>query len=254
VFFLNGIMMNCMSWAEFVPSFSKSFQLILLDFRDQGRSSKLMGPYDLDRHASDMVELLDALGFDQVHVMGLSYGGQVALRFALHQQERLRSLILANVVRGVSNHLRAIGQAWERAAELGDGERFFQLAIPFIYSSSFYDRSHEYLQQRQELFKSLLTEEWFESLIRLNRSVDGYAVSLEELGTISVPTLLIGADDDMIAPLGDIDEMYEALPESELIVLHKAGHGAFLERKEEFATAVVGFVAKHTARRRHSGQ
>lgn len=243
--FLNGIMMNTLSWAEYVPFFAARFRLILLDFRDQGRSSKLERPYDIETHAGDLLELLDGLGLARVHVMGLSYGGQVALRLAVRHQDRLKSLVLANVAREISNHLRAIGQAWERAAELGDGERFFQLAIPFIYSAAFYERSWDSLRQRQELFKTLLTKEWFEALVRLNRSVAGYSVSREELLGILVPTLLIGADEDMIVPLRCMDEIHEALPDCEFVTLRRAGHGAFLERKKEFMTLVSGFVAKH---------
>jgi len=243
---LNGIMMNTLSWAEFVPFFAARFRLILLDFRDQGQSSRHDRPYDLESHAADLLALLDGLGLARAHVVGLSYGGQVALRFAVGHRERLQSLVLANVACDISNHLRAIGQAWERAAELADGERFFQLAIPFIYSADFYERSWDALKQRQELFKTLLTKEWFEALVRLNRSVAGYSVSPEELRTITVPTLLIGAEDDMLVPLRRMDALHESLPDCEFVTLRRAGHGAFLERKKEFMTLVSGFVAKHS--------
>jgi len=73
--------------------------------------------------------------------------------------------------------LREIGKAWETAAELNDGARFFQLAIPFIYAEPFYEKNLDFLMERQKMFKSLLTREWFEGFIRLSRSVKDYFIS-----------------------------------------------------------------------------
>jgi pimeloyl-ACP methyl ester carboxylesterase len=242
---LNGIMMSTPSWAGFVPVLARRHRLILLDFRDQGRSSTMAGGYDLGVHVDDVRALLDALGVDRVHLLGLSYGGQVALRLALRSGDRLRSLILANVPHAVSNHLRAIGRAWEEAAALHDGERFFTLGIPFVYSAAFYESSLDVLERRQQMFKELLTPEWFEGLVRLSRSAASFRVTPDELRSIATPTLLIGADEDLIAPVRAMEALQDAIPGCELVVIHRAGHGAFLERMNEFATLVIGFATKH---------
>jgi len=243
--FLNGIMMSAPSWVAFIPELTKRYRLILLDFRDQGRSSRMDRDYDLDLHVGDVVALLDELGIEQVHLMGLSYGGQVALKLALAHQHRLKTLVLSNVTHSISNHLKAIGRAWETAASLNDGEKFFQLSIPFIYSASFYQGSAELLEQRQQVFKELLTKEWFEGLGRLSRSTATYHVPPEALRTITTPTLLIGADEDLIAPIRNMEVIHESIPGCEFLIIYRAGHGAFLERMNEFLTAVVGFTSKH---------
>lgn len=244
---LNGIMMSTPSWAAFVPVLSRRHRLILLDFRDQGRSSPMASGYDLEVHVDDVLELLDALGVGRVHLLGLSYGGQVALRFALRSSDRVRTLILAHVPHAITNHLRAIGRAWETAAALHDGERFFTLGIPFVYSASFYETSLEVLERRQQMFKELLTRDWFEGLVRLSRSTASFRVSPDELRSIAAPTLLIGADEDLIAPVRNMEALQEGIPGCELVVIHRAGHGAFLERMNEFATLVIGFTTKHAA-------
>ncbi len=246
VIFLHGIMMNTMSWLTFIPYLSERFKLILLDFRDQGQSSRMQEPYGQDIHIGDVVRLLDVLSISRVHMMGLSYGGQVALRFALQHQNRLKSLCLFNTPNRVTNHLRQIGIAWETAAELNDGERFFQLAIPFIYSEPFYETHLDFLMERQKLFKSLLTKEWFEGFIRLSRSVKDYALSQEELRTIKVPTLLVGADLDIVVSNRAMTDIHQNIPNCEWLIIPDAGHGAFLERMNEFLTILIGFVTKHS--------
>ena len=246
IIFLNGIMMSTVSWAYFTPIISKKFQLILMDFRDQGQSSRMHEEYDLDIHAGDVLALVDELNLEKAHLLGLSYGGQVALKFALAYQDRLGSLILSNTNNYITNHLREIGKAWEVAAELNDGEKFFQLAIPFIYSHHFYARALDQLHARQEMFKGMLTKEWFEAFIRLSRSTRNFRVSPEELEKITVPTLLIGAEDDIIAPAELMGNMHKKINGSEFVVIPAAGHGAFLEKAGEFLTLVLGFLTKHS--------
>jgi pimeloyl-ACP methyl ester carboxylesterase len=246
IIFLHGIMMNTLSWIAFIPDLSKRFKLILLDFRDQGQSSRMQEQYGQDIHIGDVLRLLDELNIPKVHMMGLSYGGQVALRFALQHQDRLKSLCLFNTPNRVTNHLRQIGIAWETAAELNDGEKFFQLAIPFIYSEPFYETHLDFLMERQKLFKSLLTKEWFEGFIRLSRSVKDYALSQEELKSIKVPTLLVGADLDIVVSNRAMKDIHENMQNCEWLMIPDSGHGAFLERMNEFLTILIGFVVKHS--------
>ena len=243
---LNGLMMNTVSWMDFIPQFADKFRLILLDFRDQGRSSKLPEGYDNAIHAEDLLELLDELKLDRVHMVGTSYGGQVALKFALKYQDRLKTLILPHTISWIPNQLKAIGEGWEEAAQLYDGAKFFKLAIPWIYSRHFYQNSLEWLNNRQQLFKTMLTKEWFDSMVRLSRSTNKYYISPEELQSIKVPTLIIGAEEDMVTPIDVMSVIYDNIKGCEFVIMYKSGHGAFLEKMHEFVTVVCGFVFKHS--------
>jgi pimeloyl-ACP methyl ester carboxylesterase len=230
-----------------VPALSARFQLVLIDLRDQGQSSRMKEDYDLDVHVGDLTKLLDERRLARVHLLGLSYGGSVALRFAFAHQDRLATLLLPNTTSFIPKHLQQIGRAWEVASELNDGERFFQLAVPFIYSGTFYEKQFEALVQRQAMFKSMLTKEWFEGFRRLSRSTRDFSVSPEQLRTIRVPTLLIGADHDILTPIRRMETLHENIEGSEFVVIHDAGHGAFLEKMREFLTVVIGFATKHSA-------
>jgi len=245
VVFLNGIMMATRTWVDHVALLQRHVRVVLVDFRDQGRSSRLEAGYDLTRHAADLEAFLDGLGLARAHVVGLSYGGEVALLHALEHPERYRSLTLANVPLQTSKYLAAVGRAWETAADLHDGEKFFRLGIPYVYSSHFYEREQAWLDSREALFGKVLTPEYFEALIRLSRAAADFEVTPAQLRALDVPTLVLGADEDHIVPLRDLDVYYDNLPDVEMMVLRRAGHGAFYERKEELCTAVLGFVRKH---------
>jgi len=246
IIFLNGIMMSTLSWKDLVPIVSKKFKLILFDFRDQGNSSKMKEQYELDIHVNDLLRLIDGLGIPKIHMLGLSYGGLVALKFALLHQDRLNTLILPNTTSFISNHLREIGKAWETAAELNDGEKFLQLARPFIYSGKFYENHLDLIRKYQEMLKTMLTKEWFEAFMRLSGSTRNYYISQDELKTINIPTLLIGAEQDIIAPIKEMMTIYENIKGCEFVTIPQAGHGAFLEKTNEFATIVTGFALKYS--------
>jgi pimeloyl-ACP methyl ester carboxylesterase len=244
--FLNGVMMSTVSWVAYVPVLSRKFKLILVDFRDQGRSSRMTEQYELDIHAGDILGLLDELALPKVHMMGVSYGGNVALKFALYHQERLKTLLLPNTNNFISNILSQIGQGWELAAELNDGGKFFQLITPITYSPAFFQSSPEFFAQGQVLSKSMLTKEWFEAFIRLSRSAYNYYIPPEQLKTITVPTLLIGAEDDIITPIEYMEILHENIKGSEFVVIPRAGHGAVIERMNEIMTIIIGFATKNS--------
>ena len=78
------------------------------------------------------------------------------------------------------------------------------------------------------------------------RASAGYSLSREELKTIKAPTLLVGADLDMVISQRSMQDIHENIPNCEFIVIPNAGHGAFLERMKEFLTILTGFVIKHS--------
>jgi 3-oxoadipate enol-lactonase len=128
---LNGIMMSMVSWQSFVKSFSQYNRLILVDMLDQGNSSKLVGQkYDQSLQVEVIKGLVDHLKLDKVYLFGISYGGEVAMKFALAYQQRVERLLLFNTTAKTSPWLREIGYAWNKAA--ADGEAYYSTTIPTI--------------------------------------------------------------------------------------------------------------------------
>ncbi len=248
VVLLNGIMMSTASWSDSVNFYTRNgYRLLRVDFRDQGQSEKSNEPYEIDQHVEDLRELFIHLGLSPVHMVGTSYGGQVALLFALKYGHMLKTLILANTSARLTNHLKAIGEAWDEAAKLNSGLKFFRLAMPFIYSSPFYESNYEWLKDREKNLGEALTAEWFAAYLRLSSSHGSFDI-LERLSTIKVPTLLISAEKDIVTPLEEMIKIHRAIKGSVHITIPEAGHASFYEKKEAFHTAVLGFLALNRAR------
>ncbi len=239
--FLNGIMMNCMSWASFIPKITQFHRLLLVDFRDQGQSSTLQEGYRCDTHIPDLIEIMDHLKIERVHMMGVSYGGQVALAFSKAHQVRLHSLSLVTVMPYITPYLHAYGDSWETAAQYHNGSDFFSLAVPPIYSDGFYAEKWDWLKERQKLFKEMLTPQWFEGFIRLSKSAKDFDMQ-DWLSQIQVPTLLISAEKDILTPHEQMKKMASLIPGAVHLEIPDAGHAAFLEKPEAFLTALLGFT------------
>lgn len=244
IVFLNGIMMNTLSWNDFVPVFTEknNYKFLRVDFRDQGFSSPYTEDYDISIHVDDLKELFDHLGLKKVHLLGVSYGAMVAMLFTLKYPEYLSSLILANTVARVTKFLQAASDIWEYSAQTNSGEVFFKLSMPFIYSDDFYNRNWKWLKEREAIFDEILTKEWFQSLDRLSRSSKEYDI-LEEIHKIKVPTLLLGGTRDIITPIYEMKKIQERISNAKMVIIEDAGHASFYEKMAEFSTQVLGFVA-----------
>ncbi len=243
VVFLNGIMMSTASWAGLKDHMEKDYRLLLIDFRDQGKSSKMEeSQYTWKIHVDDLIALLDHLKIEKINMLGVSYGGQVALEFTRNHQDRLASLLLVNVIPKVTKYLKAISDSWELAAAMNSGSDFFTISIPPIYSDVFYESNFSWLQKRQDIFEDMLTKEWFEGFTRLSKSAKDFDCS-DLLEKIKVSTLVLSAERDILTPAEHMKEMASKIEKSIYLQIPNAGHAAFLEKQMEFLTVVKGFLS-----------
>ena len=246
IVFLNGIMMNTLSWNDFVPILTQknNYRFLRVDFRDMGFSSHYKEDYHVSIHVDDLKELFDKLELKKVHLLGVSYGAMVAMLFALKYPDYLSTLILPNAVSRVTKFLQAASDIWEYSAATNSGELFFKLSMPFIYSDDFYNKNWGWLKEREAIFDKILTKEWFEALIRLSRSSKEFDI-LDQLSEIKTPTLLIAGTRDIITPIYEMKKIQEKIAGSRMVIIEDAGHASFYEKMDEFATAVLGFVGLH---------
>ena len=109
---LNGIMMSCASWKEFIEPLSAQNLLILLDMLDQGRSDKMTESYDHSVQLRLVDALLDELRLEKVCIAGISYGSEVGLEYAMDHPERVERLMLFNATAATGPWLNDIGKAF----------------------------------------------------------------------------------------------------------------------------------------------
>lgn len=94
---LHGLSANANCWSAVIAAgLAPEHRVIAPDLRGRGRSGKPERGYRMPDHAADVIGLLDAIGLDQVAVVGHSFGGYLAIYLAAHHPERFTQLVVVD--------------------------------------------------------------------------------------------------------------------------------------------------------------
>ncbi len=239
---LNGIMMSTNSWKPMMKNLTKNNIAILVDFLDQGQSSRMEESYDHSIQVRLLDALLDVLPFEKVSIMGISYGGEIAIQYTVAHPDRVRRLILANTCGRTSDWLRKIGDGWNAVAKTGDGLAYYLTTIPVIYSTGFYEREAAWMERREEvLIPYFSNPEVLKALIRLTDSSRDYNY-MDRLSEISCPTLVISCSEDGLVPPTEQIMLHERIKGSTYVTINGSGHASMYEDSAAFLSLVLGFT------------
>lgn len=243
---LNGIMMSTASWKPFIESMTAHNTLVLVDFFDQGQSERMTESYD----HSIQVELLDAvleevagrIWYEKFTLMGISYGGEIAIQYALAHPRRVRRLVLSNTCGRTSPWLKKIGDGWNEVAKTGIGYAYYLTTIPVIYSTAFFENRSEWMEGREAYLTEYFSRpEVLQALIRLTDSSVTYNV-VDRLHEISCPTLIVSSSEDALVPPTEQQLLHERINGSVYVTINGSGHASMYEAPEVFASLVTGFA------------
>lgn len=229
--------------------------LIFYDHRCNGRSQ---GPpvssMTFENLAADADALRERLGFERWAVLGHSFGGHVALEYALRYPDRLSHLILLDT----AGDGRWYGRAGEVLAQRGgdptkvelvrrwfSGEFtpkeyfpiFMRIADAYFYDPSWRNYLHS---ARHGGWRTRIRPE---VLIHAHRHVvRGWSV-LDRLGEITVPTLVIAGRQDFVFPPDSQRELAAGIPQAHLTLIDEAGHNPHDEKTAEVMRAIRQFLS-----------
>lgn len=243
VLLLNGVMMNTTSWTKQLSAFSKSHQVILHDFRGQGQSTLVTNTITFDEHVEDLRLLLDHLGIKKAHLVGTSYGSEIAMSFTLKHQERVASLTVAAGVSESDALLKEKIKCWQRLALVATKypvkEEFFLGTIASNFSAAYIERYGTNLAARGKAMTAV-NDEWFLAFDALCECFNTLNIT-NSLKKISVPTLVIAGLQDELKPLHYSKIIVNEIPHAVLKTVD-AGHALILEKAEEFNELVLEFL------------
>lgn len=241
---LNGIMMSTASWGIFRTAFSRNNKLILVDFLDQGKSARMVGKkYTQADQVELVVALLDELKIEKVNMVGISYGGEVAIQFAEKHPDRLDKLCLSNTGARTYPLLKDFGDAWNLAGENENpGKQYYFTTIPIIYSASFYESRIEWMRNREKVLIPFMNDEnVMKTFKRLVISAENYDCRAD-LNKITAKTLIISCEEDFLIPPHFQKELKNEIKNSELVFLPGVGHASMYEKPELWGAIVLGFI------------
>lgn len=241
---LNGIMMSTKSWEPFVKNFTAQHTLLRFDMFDQGQSAVQSNQYTQKIQVELLAALLNHLEIKHANIVGISYGASIALQFAVQYPKMIKRMVVANVVAKTSSWLKDIGDGWNEVAKSGNGEAYYHITIPYIYSPQFYSKQYEWMSKRKELLVPIFsTREFLDRMIRLTKSAETHDVS-NQLTDIEVPTLIISSEEDYLTPPFEQRYLDQHMPNSKLVLIPNCGHASMYEVPSVFTSLVLGFFTQ----------
>lgn len=217
-------------------------RVICLDQRGHGRSDKPLAGYEVDRLASDVVAVVDALEVDTFALAGWSFGGQVSFRVAARIPARVTKLLIIG-----SNAVRAT-----RSPDFPFGADQTSTVATMVSLES----ANRFAARRQTIRSAFASEpdptllEWMVQQFAMMPSwsaVAGYHSMLEtdlteDVAAVTMPVLQVNGDSDPLHSRSGADWLTERLSDARLAELPGCGHFPMFEAPDEFDQALLGFL------------
>lgn len=244
VLMIQGLGTDKHAWTLQRLALATKYRTIALDNRGAGRSDKPYGDYSLEQMAQDAITVLDHAGVETAHVMGASMGGAITEIIGVRYGERTRSLTLActacmhhewrkELLAGWAESAihNGMGAMTAEAARWIIGPRSFRRlapAIGWMGPFAFARPPHAFAGQ-------------VAAILAIDDSLAG------ELSGISVPTLVIVGNQDILTPRGDAEDIADHIPTAELVVISGAAHGLMIEHATTFNRVLLEFLGRAEA-------
>src|SRR5919112_1248563 len=228
-------------WYRQIPSLAEAFRVIAFDPRGVARSDKPDEPMTIRRYADDVAALLEALNVERAHVLGASFGGFVAQEFALAYPARTRSLILCCTSFGGPRHRPPAPETLQAIAStkgLNTEERVRENLL-LAFSPEFVANNAAEVERIIALRGENDVPEY--GYVRQLQAAMAFDAE-DRVSGIEAPTLVITGDADVIVPHENSVNLAARIPGATLRVIQGGSHTFFIERPEEFNSAVIEFI------------
>ncbi len=228
-------------WQPQLAALADEFTVVAWDQPGAGRSSDVPADFRLADYAHCLASVIEALALGPAHVAGLSWGGTVAQELYRHHPALVVTLIFVDSYAGWKGSLPEEEVRARVAAAhqmLAAPVEQFDPTLPGLFAG---DPPAEFVPLLREIAAGVRREALATQLLLMAE-----ADQRDLLPRIAVPTLLIWGELDVRSPLTVARQFEEAIPDTKLVVIPRAGHVSNLEQPEQFNAAVREFCHTHT--------
>ena len=231
----NSLMSNYDMWDWTVPALAERYRVLRYDTRGHGRTSTTPGPYSIAMLADDAAGLLDALGIESAHFVGLSMGGMIGQQLGARYPRKVLSLALCDTASEMPP--RAM---WEERLAIARTQGIPGLAEGTIkrwFTEPFIRRAPADVEKVRHMI--------------LGTGVEGYiacASAVRDMAqttmllAIKAPTLVLTGRQDPACTVDQATVLHRVIEGSRLQILEDAAHLSNIEQPQAFNAAVRGFI------------
>ena len=237
---VNGLTQYVRLWHPFRDALvGRGFHVASFDLLGQGQSDKPSLFIEQDDQVAVLGELIAKLGKRPIFVAGISFGGVIALRYAIAHGDTIAGLVPMSSFAEVPSQLYMLGTALRTGLILG-GTHFLQdLLFPMNFSS-------EWLESKRDLIDLARHRGWLVNdvyaLQNLMESFLDFAPLTEQLPSIRTPTMILTGEFDFLTPRPLQESLRSHIPDSALVIIQRAFHAFTLEKPDLTAYLLARFA------------
>ena len=240
--FVNGLTQAAHLWGAYVPEFVKrGYCVLTFDMLGQGESDKPVLLFDFESQAQMMSALIKTLGLKRPFIAGISFGGTVALRYAILFPDGLRGLVVMGAFSERDGRLNWIGgNLYAGLAAMGT-EYLQNWFMPFNFSSKWLEDNAEAIPAMRRRGYTLNDQYALQNLMEAVANCPSFS---HELPGIRVPTLIMNGEYDYITSRSLHDVLRAGIPRSRLVIIQHACHAFTLEYPDVTIRLIDDFMGK----------
>ncbi|MBP7001785.1 MAG: alpha/beta hydrolase [Amaricoccus sp.] len=214
-------------WAAYAQHLSaRGMRVLRFDMLGQGESDKPALGVRFEDHWRTLDGILDHLGVAQAHVAGISFGGTVAVQFAVERPERCASLVAMSCFAEMPPQLYMMG--------CGLYEALVQVGLPALQRWLMpMNMSDEWLEANREALPEMMRKGYaindLFALQNLMESVQDFGSITDRLDRIACPTMILNGEFDFFTPRKCHEVLRQGIARSRLVIVQHAYHAYTLE-------------------------
>ena len=226
-----------------IKGLSRISTVVVFDNKGVGSSSGKT-PNSISEMAEDAVSFIKTLGYSKVNLLGFSMGGFIAQEIVETQPQWVNKLILVGTGPQGSEGLSEVGSKIQSIANLDPQEQFLQ---------SLFAQSAQSRQLGKEAFVRIAAKKEGRDLplsqdafVGELTAVLGWAkpdsIAFARAAKVPTPVLIVAGKNDLLVPIVNPFRLYQAIPNSRLLLLPDAGHGVMFQYPDLFVQEAGNFL------------
>src|SRR5882757_3011925 len=245
--FVNGLTQYAALWTTYRDALiARQFRVATFDLLGQGDTDKPSLFIRQDDQVAALHLLINQLGDGPVFLSGISFGGLIALRYAIEHGDRLAGLVPMSCFAELSPQLLLLGNAMRTGLILGGTSYLQDLLLPMNLSDS-------WLKPLLGNLDAVKRQGWLVNdvyaLQNLMESFLDFKPLTPQLSSIRTPTMILNGEFDFLTPRSLHETLRVNIPDSSLVIIPNAYHAFTLEKAALTADLLARFAEDVLAKR-----
>jgi len=239
----------CGNWAPLFPTFATHFRTIAYDMVGFGQSllsadDDASFDYSQGDRVAHLAAVLDALGLQQVSLIGNSMGGATALGLAMAQPTRVKKLVLM----GSAGLNRASSPQLQSILNYREPSRDAMASIVRALTHESFVPPEGLVDYRYTLTCEPAVMDAYRRTMAWVREQGGLHYREDDIAAVTMPTLVVSGREDAVVPLLESVRFHQLIEHSRLYAIPRCGHWAMIEHPAEFARISCDFLSSEDDR------